>query len=87
LDRDYVLFAEFEGDLVGQFGLGAVPDRHVAAGGARGPPDRAGARSVCSETVAEGTYLSIFRNVARKYPHKPAAALLADLVETTPGLW
>jgi hypothetical protein len=32
-----------------------------------------------------GTYLSTFRNVARKYPHKSAGALLADLVETTPG--
>lgn len=32
-----------------------------------------------------GTYLATFRNIARKYPHKPAQAVLADLVETTPG--
>ena len=32
-----------------------------------------------------GTYLSTFRSVARKYPHKPARVVLADLVETTPG--
>ena len=30
-----------------------------------------------------GTYLSTFRNVARKYPH--TRVVLADLVETTPG--
>lgn len=32
-----------------------------------------------------GTYLAWFRAVARKYPSKPAADVLADLVETTPG--
>ena len=32
-----------------------------------------------------GTYLATFRAVARRYPHKPARELLADLVETTPG--
>lgn len=32
-----------------------------------------------------GTYLATFRAVARKYPHKPAAEILADLVKTTPG--
>ncbi len=32
-----------------------------------------------------GTYLATFRAVARKYPHKSAAEILADLVETTPG--
>jgi hypothetical protein len=32
-----------------------------------------------------GTCLSIFRSLARKYPHKPARMVLADLVETTPG--
>jgi len=32
-----------------------------------------------------GTYAATFRAVARKYPHKSAAAILADLVETTPG--
>ena len=32
-----------------------------------------------------GTYLATFRNVARKYPHKPTPELLADLVGTTPG--
>jgi hypothetical protein len=32
-----------------------------------------------------GTYLATFRSVARKYPHKPAAEILRDLVETTPG--
>jgi hypothetical protein len=32
-----------------------------------------------------GTYLATFRAVAKKYPHKPASAILADLVATTPG--
>jgi hypothetical protein len=32
-----------------------------------------------------GTYLAWFRKVARKYPSKPAAEILADLVATTPG--
>lgn len=32
-----------------------------------------------------GTYLVTFRAVARKYPHKSPGAILADLVETTPG--
>ncbi len=32
-----------------------------------------------------GTYLAWFRKVARKYPAKPAAEILADLVATTPG--
>ncbi len=32
-----------------------------------------------------GTYLATFRAVARKYPHKSAGQILADLVETTPG--
>jgi hypothetical protein len=32
-----------------------------------------------------GTYLATFRTVARKYPHKSAGAILADLVTTTPG--
>ncbi len=31
------------------------------------------------------TYLATFRAVARRYPHKPAGQILADLVETTPG--
>lgn len=31
------------------------------------------------------TYLATFRAVARKYPHKRPAEILADLVETTPG--
>lgn len=31
------------------------------------------------------TYLATFRAVARKYPHKSASDLLADLVNTTPG--
>lgn len=31
------------------------------------------------------TYLATFRAVAKKYPHKPAAAVLLDLVATTPG--
>lgn len=37
-----------------------------------------------------GTYLATFRGIAKKYPHKSAAAILADLVETTPseeGKW
>jgi hypothetical protein len=32
-----------------------------------------------------GTYLATFRAVAKKYPHKPAAKILADLVKATPG--
>ena len=32
-----------------------------------------------------GTYLATFRAVAKKYPHKPASEILADLVKTTPG--
>jgi hypothetical protein len=32
-----------------------------------------------------GTYLATFRAVAKKYPHKSAGQILADLVETTPG--
>ena len=32
-----------------------------------------------------GTYLATFRAVARKYPHKPAAEILADLVAMAPG--
>lgn len=32
-----------------------------------------------------GTYLATFRAVAKKYPHKAAGEILADLVRTTPG--
>jgi hypothetical protein len=32
-----------------------------------------------------GTYLATFRAVAKKYPHKPASEILADLVKMTPG--
>jgi hypothetical protein len=32
-----------------------------------------------------GTYLATFKAVAKKYPHKKAADVLADLVLTTPG--
>lgn len=32
-----------------------------------------------------GTYLSTFRAVLKKYPHKTPVQVLADLVETTPG--
>jgi len=32
-----------------------------------------------------GTYLATFRAVAKKYPHKAASEVLADLVKTTPG--
>ena len=32
-----------------------------------------------------GTYLATFRAVAKKYPHKRADQILADLVATTPG--
>jgi hypothetical protein len=31
------------------------------------------------------TYLATFRAVAKKYPHKPANQILADLVKSTPG--
>ncbi|MGH9010655.1 MAG: hypothetical protein ACRDYF_12525 [Acidimicrobiia bacterium] len=33
----------------------------------------------------KGTYLATFRAVVKKYPHKPQAEILADLVGTTPG--
>jgi len=32
-----------------------------------------------------GTYLATFRAVAKRYPHKPAERILADLVKSTPG--
>jgi hypothetical protein len=32
-----------------------------------------------------GTYLATFRAVSKKYPHKTASEILADLVKTTPG--
>lgn len=32
-----------------------------------------------------GTFLATFRAVAKKYPHKAAGEVLADLVKTTPG--
>jgi hypothetical protein len=32
-----------------------------------------------------GTYLATFRAVSKKYPHKAAREVLADLVKTTPG--
>lgn len=32
-----------------------------------------------------GTYLATFRAVAKKYPHRNACDILADLVKTTPG--
>jgi hypothetical protein len=32
-----------------------------------------------------GTYLATFRAVSKKYPHKEAGEVLADLVKTTPG--
>lgn len=32
-----------------------------------------------------GTYLATFRAVAKKYPHRSAGQILADLVRTTPG--
>jgi hypothetical protein len=32
-----------------------------------------------------GTYLATFRAVAKRYPHKAASEILADLVKTTPG--
>ncbi len=32
-----------------------------------------------------GTYLATFRAVSKKYPHKAAGDVLADLVKTTPG--
>src|SRR5882672_7602728 len=41
LDRDDVVFAGFEGDLVGQFGLGAVPQEQVAARAAGAAPGQA----------------------------------------------
>jgi hypothetical protein len=37
------------------------------------------------EANRAGTYLATFRAVAKKYPHKPASVILADLVKTTPG--
>ncbi len=37
------------------------------------------------EANRAGTYLAWFRAVAKKYPHKKAAEILADLVASTPG--
>jgi len=37
------------------------------------------------EANQSGTYLATFRAVSRKYPHKAAGDVLADLVKTTPG--
>ena len=37
------------------------------------------------EANQAGTYLATFRAVAKKYPHKPASEILADLAKTTPG--
>lgn len=37
------------------------------------------------EANQAGTYLATFRAVAKKYPHKAASEILADLVKTTPG--
>lgn len=38
-----------------------------------------------SPPIRAGTYLAWFRAVAKTYPHKPPADILADLVELTPG--
>ncbi len=51
---------------------------------ASGLVDEAYARYGLSANRA-GTYLAWFRAVAKKYPHKAAAEVLADLVEATPG--
>ena len=32
-----------------------------------------------------GTYIAWFRAIAKRYPHKPATTILADLVRLTPG--
>ena len=37
------------------------------------------------EANQAGTYLATFRAVSKKYPHKAASEVLADLVSTTPG--
>jgi hypothetical protein len=37
------------------------------------------------EANQAGTYLATFRAVAKKYPHKSAREILADLAQTTPG--
>lgn len=37
------------------------------------------------EANQTGTYLATFRAVAKKYPHKLASEILADLIATTPG--
>lgn len=37
------------------------------------------------EANQAGTYLATFRAVAKKYPHKAANEILADLAKTTPG--
>ena len=37
------------------------------------------------EANRAGTNLASFRAIVKKYPHKPHAAVLADLVQTTPG--
>jgi hypothetical protein len=52
LDRDDVVFAGFEGDLVGEFGLGAIPQEQVAARGA-------GAASREAHGKSQGEYLAV----------------------------
>ena len=49
-----------------------------------GQVDQAYARYALTANRA-GTYLAWFRGVAKKYPHKKAGAILADLVRHTPG--
>jgi hypothetical protein len=51
---------------------------------ASGEPEEAYARYAISANRA-ATYLRWFRAVAKKYPDKPAAVVLADLVRHTPG--
>ncbi len=51
---------------------------------AQGHPEEAYARYAISANRA-ATYLGWFRAVAKKYPDKPAAVILADLVRHTPG--
>src|SRR2546421_10815296 len=89
LGRDDVVVAGFEGDLVGQFGLGAVPQEQVAAGSAgaaSGQAPRAAASAIGLQRdgrrVAED--LDVTAEAQAPGPAPPAAGAVAQLVPANP---
>src|SRR5438874_9414651 len=89
LDRDDVVVAGFEGDLVGQFGLGAVPQEQVAAGSAgaaSGQAPRAAASAIGLQRdgrrVAED--LDVTADAHAPGPAPRAAGALTQLVAGDP---